>query len=124
MIALIQLATKQLLRHRLRTALTVCGVASGMFLFTAVETLQKSLALATEETAADTTLVVYRENRYCPMASQLPEYYQDEIREMKGVHGLHVMAFKQEDRVPEIVERSGVLAGRVPWYPGRDASAA
>jgi putative ABC transport system permease protein len=85
MIALIQLATKQLLRHRLRTALTVCGVASGMFLFTAVETLQKSLALATEETAADTTLVVYRENRYCPMASQLPEYYQDEIREMKGV---------------------------------------
>lgn len=85
MIALIQLATKQLLRHRLRTALTVCGVASGMFLFTAVETLQKSLALATEETAADTTLVVYRENRYCPMASQLPEYYQDEIREIKGV---------------------------------------
>ena len=47
-----------------------------------------------------------------------------EIREMKGVHGVHVMAFKQEDRVPEIIERSGVLAGRVPWYPGRDASAA
>ena len=47
-----------------------------------------------------------------------------EIREMKGVHGVHVMAFKQEDRVPEIIERSGVLAGRVPWYPGRDANAA
>jgi len=47
-----------------------------------------------------------------------------EIREMKGVHGVHVMAFKQEDRVPEIVERSGVLRGRVPWYPGRDQPAA
>jgi methylenetetrahydrofolate reductase (NADPH) len=47
-----------------------------------------------------------------------------EVREMKGVHGVHVMAFKQEDRVPEIVERSGVLGGRVPWYPGRDAVAA
>jgi methylenetetrahydrofolate reductase (NADPH) len=34
------------------------------------------------------------------------------------------MAFKQEDRVPEIVERSGVLRGRVPWYPGRDQPAA
>lgn len=85
MIALLQLAAKQLLRHRLRTALTVCGVASGMFLFTSVETLQQSLALATEETAADTTLVVYRENRFCPMASQLPEHYQDEIRGMDGV---------------------------------------
>lgn len=85
MTALIQLAAKQLLRHRLRTVLTVCGVASGMFLFTSVETLQDSLASATEETAADTTLVVYRENRFCPMASQLPEHYQDEIRKMDGV---------------------------------------
>ncbi len=43
-----------------------------------------------------------------------------EVREMKGVHGVHVMAFKQEESVAEIVQRSGVLAGRVPWYPNRD----
>ena len=85
MIALLQLAAKQLLRHRLRTALTVCGVASGMFLFTSVETLQRSLGAATEETAADTTLVVYRENRFCPMTSQLPEHYATEIRRIDGV---------------------------------------
>jgi putative ABC transport system permease protein len=85
MIALLQLAIKQLSRHRLRTALTVLGVASGMFLFTSVETLQQSLAAATEETAADTTLVVYRENRFCPMASQLPEHYADEIRQIPNV---------------------------------------
>jgi len=41
-----------------------------------------------------------------------------EIGEMRGVHGLHVMAYRQEHRVPEIVERSGVLRGRVPWHPG------
>ena len=69
MLALLQLSWKQLSRHRLRTLLTVLGVASGMFLFTAVETLQNSLAAATEETAADTTLVVYRENRFCPATS-------------------------------------------------------
>jgi putative ABC transport system permease protein len=85
MTALLSLAMKQLLRHRLRTSLTVLGVASGMFLFTAVETLQSSLGAATEETAADTTLVVYRENRFCPAASKLPEHYQDEIRRMPGV---------------------------------------
>ncbi len=56
-----------------------------MFLFTSVETLQRSLAKATEATAADTTLVVYRQNRYCPSTSQLPEHYADEIRRIPGV---------------------------------------
>ncbi len=83
--SLLPLAFKQLIRHRLRTILTVCGVAAGMFLFTAVETLQKSLATATESTAADTTLVVYRQNRFCPSTSRLPEHYADEIRRIPGV---------------------------------------
>ncbi len=43
-----------------------------------------------------------------------------EVREIKGVSGIHMMAYRQEDTVPEIIERSGVLAGRVPWYPDRD----
>lgn len=83
--SLLPLAFKQLIRHRLHTTLTVCGVAAGMFLFTAVETLQKSLATATESTAADTTLVVYRQNRFCPSTSRLPEHYADEIRRIPGV---------------------------------------
>ncbi|HTX06071.1 MAG TPA: methylenetetrahydrofolate reductase [Steroidobacteraceae bacterium] len=43
-----------------------------------------------------------------------------EIRSVPGVSGVHVMAYRQEDTVPEIIDRSGVLGGRVPWYPGRD----
>jgi methylenetetrahydrofolate reductase (NADPH) len=43
-----------------------------------------------------------------------------EVREIKGVSGVHIMAYRQEDTVPEIVERAGILQGRVPWYPGRD----
>ena len=46
-----------------------------------------------------------------------------EIRTVKGVHGVHVMAYRQEETVAEIIERSGVLGGRVPWYPGRDPQA-
>lgn len=82
---LLRLSWLQLTRHRVRSLLTVLGVASGMFLFTAVETLQRSLARATETTAADTTLVVYRENRFCPSTSRLPEHYTDEIRRIDGV---------------------------------------
>jgi len=43
-----------------------------------------------------------------------------EVRTIRGVHGVHVMAYRQEHTVAEIIERSGVLNGRVPWYPGRD----
>jgi methylenetetrahydrofolate reductase (NADPH) len=43
-----------------------------------------------------------------------------EIREIRGVHGVHLMAYRQEESVAEIVDRSQVLQGRSPWYPGRD----
>ena len=42
--------------------------------------------------------------------------------EIKGIAGVHVMAFRQEETVAEIIQKSGVLNGRVPWYPGRDKS--
>jgi len=38
-----------------------------------------------------------------------------EVREMAGVSGVHVMAYRQEELVAEIVHESGVLAGRRPW---------
>lgn len=82
---LLKLAWIQLIRHRICSALTIFGVASGMFLFTTVETLQRSLATATEVTASDTTLVVYRQNRFCPATSRLPEHYADDIRRINGV---------------------------------------
>lgn len=45
----------------------------------------------------------------------------NQIRDIDGVHGVHIMAYRQEHRVPEIVEATGVLANRVPWHPVRDA---
>ena len=39
------------------------------------------------------------------------------VAEIEGVAGVHVMAYRQEHRVPELVERSGVLGGRRPWHP-------
>ena len=43
-----------------------------------------------------------------------------ELREIRGVNGVHMMAYRQEEAVAEVIESSGVLGGRVPWYPGRD----
>jgi len=44
----------------------------------------------------------------------------NEIREIPGVSGAHIMAYRQEQSVAEIIEATGVLEGRVPWHPGRD----
>ncbi len=54
------------------------------------------------------------------MATEVTTPIEQAIRSVPGVSGVHVMAYRQEDSVPEIIERSGVLGGRVPWYPGRD----
>ncbi|MGH7177212.1 MAG: ABC transporter permease [Tepidisphaeraceae bacterium] len=75
----------QIVRQRTRTLLTVGGVATAMFLFTAVNAMNSGVRQATETTARDTTLVVYRANRYCPFTSRLPEYYADRIKRIAGV---------------------------------------
>ena len=33
----------------------------------------------------------------------------EEVRQIEGVHGVHIMAYRQEEAVPEIVERAGIL---------------
>jgi methylenetetrahydrofolate reductase (NADPH) len=38
-----------------------------------------------------------------------------EIKEINGVSGIHVMAYKQEKYVGDVVKRSGVLGARKPW---------
>jgi methylenetetrahydrofolate reductase (NADPH) len=43
-----------------------------------------------------------------------------QLREIPGVSGVHVMAYRQEETVAEVIERSGALGGRIPWFPERD----
>lgn len=43
-----------------------------------------------------------------------------QVRDITGVSGVHVMAYRQEELVAEIIQESRVLGGRTPWYPGVD----
>ncbi len=47
-----------------------------------------------------------------------------EIREISGISGVHVMAYRQEEIGAEIIDVSCVLAGRRLWHPniGLDTS--
>lgn len=76
---------KQVVRHRTRSLLTISGVTIAMFLFITVQSLQRSVDEATEVNASDQLLIVYRENRFCPATSRLPEYYEKRIAKIPGV---------------------------------------
>lgn len=46
-----------------------------------------------------------------------------QLAEIEGISGIHVMAYKQEEYIGEIVTNSGVLQGRKPWAPSHHTSA-
>ena len=76
---------KQIYRHRVRTLLTAAGITIAMFLFTVVQAMQQGVTEVTRATAADTSLVVYRKDRFCPATSQLPQDYAPQIERIRGV---------------------------------------
>lgn len=45
-----------------------------------------------------------------------------QIREIEGLAGVHVMAYRQEEAIAEIIDASGVLAGRMPWNPAANST--
>lgn len=76
---------KHLVRHRLRSFLTIAGVALAMFLFCSVRVMHNGIHAATMTTAEETSLVVYRKDRYCPFSSLLPQDYGRQIAQIPGV---------------------------------------
>ena len=70
-IACIPTVWRQIVRARIRSILTVAGIAVAMFLFTSVEAMRE-VRSATEAAADDATLVVYRENRFARSRADSP----------------------------------------------------
>jgi putative ABC transport system permease protein len=74
---------KNILGHRVRSAMTVVGTALLLFLFLFVTSVQNGLNRVLE--ARDDRLIVFQAYRFCPSSSQLPVYYADTIRGVPGV---------------------------------------
>ena len=85
LLRLVPVVFRTVRRSPIRTGLTVAGIAVAMYMFTAVEAMRAGVRSATEASAKDATLVVYRENRYCPFTSRLPQWYVDRIERIDGV---------------------------------------
>lgn len=136
---LVPTVLRQVLRHRTRTLLTAAGVAVAMFLFVTVQSLQQGVRTATEVTAADTTLIVYRENRFCPATSRLPESYAERIARVPGVASvtpmkvvvnncrasLDVVTFRgvPAEQVAPMADKWRIVAGSLAdWHTRSDAA--
>lgn len=131
---------KQVTRHRMRSLLTIAGIGIAMFLFTAVQAMNKGVTDATTATANDTTLVVYREDRYCPATSLLPQDYQKRIEAVDGVANvmpikivvtncrtsLDVVTFRGVHKDGFIAERGNkieIIAGSIEGWNSRTDAA-
>ena len=84
-LAMLLFVVRRLLRRPLRTGLTVGGIALAMFLVTMIDAMRVGVREATQPGPEDRTLVVYRENRWCPFTSRLPQWYVDRIERIEGV---------------------------------------
>jgi putative ABC transport system permease protein len=79
------LAWRGLARRRVRSAIVTAGVAVAVFLFCTVDAMRVGVERATGRAAGETSLIVYRQNRFCPFTSQLPQHYVEQIRRVPGV---------------------------------------
>lgn len=131
---------KQITRHRTRSILTVAGIGIAMFLYTAVQAMNRGVTTATQASALETSLVVYREDRFCPATSQLPQDYQARIERVDGVESvvpikvvvsncrtsLDVVTFRGVPKDDFIATRSGkieMVAGSIQdWKKRTDAA--
>lgn len=82
---LIQYAWRSIARQKMRSILTVLGIAVAMFLFTFIEGLQSGVKAATQNKATENMLIVYQKSRFCPATSSLPERYGTLISKMPEV---------------------------------------
>ena len=136
----IPLVWKQVWRAKARSLLTISGVTVAMFLFAAVQAMQAGVEAATRMQAGDTTLVVYRKDRYCPYSSRMPQSYEQQLRQVPGVEAvvpikivvsncrtsLDVVTFRGVPRDPFVkafVPTFDVVAGSVEEWKRRSDAA-
>jgi len=59
-----------------------------MFLYCGVQAMQAGAEAVTRSAGDDNVLIVYRKDRYCPFASQMPQSYEQRIAGIAGVESV------------------------------------
>jgi putative ABC transport system permease protein len=84
-VILLRLFRRGLVRRPGRTALTAGGAAAALALLVLTGSMASGVDRALGGSRTARTLVVYRQNRYCPQTSFLPLHYAERIARVPGV---------------------------------------
>ncbi|MDQ3024096.1 MAG: ABC transporter permease, partial [bacterium] len=82
---LLRLMFKNLTRQPLRTGLTALGVATSIFIFAALLSLDHGTKAMIADSSDATIVTVFQKYKACPPMSQLPVGYVDKIAELEHV---------------------------------------
>jgi putative ABC transport system permease protein len=82
---LLKLTWKNLTRQPLRTGLTALGVATSIFIFAALLSLDQGTRAMVEQSSDATIVTVFQKYKACPPMSQLPVGYVDTIAGLEHV---------------------------------------
>lgn len=79
------LVFKNLKNNRLRTALTVIGVAVAVFVFCFFQSMQATMENVVTKAGEENNLIVLQANSWCAVESRIPENYAEKIAEIPQV---------------------------------------
>src|SRR5688500_6633545 len=82
---LLKLTWKNLTRQPLRTGLTALGVATSIFIFAALLSLEQGTRAMVADSSDATIVTVFEKYKACPPMSHLPVAYVDKIEELDHV---------------------------------------
>lgn len=85
MLQFVQLVIKNIIRNKRRTLLTLVALAVSIFVFISLLSINNGMDILIKNSASDSIITVFEKNRACPLTSNLPESYENEIKTIPNV---------------------------------------
>jgi len=90
---LIVLILRNLIRSKVRSALTFIAIAISVFILAALLSLDRGVQRMIEVTGGDQILIVFEKYKACPPYSRLPVHYADQIEQLPHVTAVMPVRF-------------------------------
>jgi len=88
-----KLAFKNLMANKIRTLLSIAGVAVCVFIFSGIQTLDDGLKRMVAETGGREILIVFQKYKACPPYSKIPISFLDQIKNLDHVKEIMPVKF-------------------------------
>ena len=88
-----RLILRNIVRNKVRTSLTMLGIAVSIFIFAALLSLDQGVRRMVDSTGSNNVLTVFERYKACPPTSRIPVHYADKMAELPGVEDVMPVRF-------------------------------